>query len=287
MRPAHPYAGRRAVLATMHGKEAAIRAPFRDGLGLDVTTPDHIDTDVFGTFTGEIRREKGIKETAVAKARLGMALTGLSIGIASEGSFGPHPEIPIIAADMELMVLIDDERGVVLSEALISEETNFAHIEIEPDSEMDAFLARVKFPDHGLIVAPNMPTHSEWSFIKGIVEKAQLMEAVKAAARHSSDGMAFVQTDMRAHLNPSRMCVLEKLAEQLVDRLKMLCPSCDAPGFGRLDVQRGLPCGYCGTPTRWVKAEIFGCESCGLRETRDRSDGVQVAKQENCPACNP
>jgi hypothetical protein len=92
---------------------------------------------------------------------------------------------------------------------------------------------------------------------------------------------------MRAHFNPTRMGVLRQLAELFVTRLQQLCPSCEAPGFGRVDVERGLPCGACGTPTRWVKAEIFGCESCGLREHRDRSDGLRATGQESCPVCNP
>ena len=141
MKPLHPYAGYTAVLATMHGKEEAIREPFIDGLGLDIVTPNIIDTDVFGTFTGEIRRETGIKDTAIAKARLGMQLTGLPIGIASEGSFGPHPEIPMIPADIELMVLVDSQRDLILSQWLICEETNFAHIEIDTTRDISSFKA--------------------------------------------------------------------------------------------------------------------------------------------------
>lgn len=286
MKPAHPYSGHAAVLATMHGKERAISAPFRDRLGLDVIKPDKIDTDIFGTFTGEVRREKGVKDTAIAKARLGMKLTGLSIGIASEGSFGPHPEIPIIPADMELMVLVDDERGLILTETLISNETNFAHVEIGPDEEIGSFLDRVKFPEHGLIVSPNKPPKGS-TFSKGIIDRAALILAIRKAASSSFDGKALVQTDMRAHFNPMRMEVLKKLAENFAERLQCLCPSCGAPGFGRVDVERGLPCSYCATPTHWVKAEIFGCMGCGLRETRDRSDGLKMTGQESCPSCNP
>ncbi len=48
-------------------------------------------------------------ETAVAKARLGMRQLGLPHGIASEGSFGPHPLVPFLAASTELIVLVDDD----------------------------------------------------------------------------------------------------------------------------------------------------------------------------------
>jgi hypothetical protein len=192
MTSAHPYSGRHAVLATMHGKEAAIRGPFLDGLGLEVLTPQGIDTDAFGTFSGEIRREKGVRDTAVAKARLGMKMTGLPIGIASEGAFGPHPEIPIIAADMELMVLVDDQRGMVLTETIISDETNFSHVEAGADEYPDAFINQAKFPGHGLIVAANKPLRQPVSFEKGIADEARLRAAIRTAAAQSFDGKAFV-----------------------------------------------------------------------------------------------
>ena len=73
------FSGRRAALATMHGKEAAIAPAFRDRLGLVLETPQVIDTDALGTFTGEIPRVGSMRKTAIAKARLGMAATGLAL----------------------------------------------------------------------------------------------------------------------------------------------------------------------------------------------------------------
>ena len=287
MKSQHPYSGCLAVLATMHGKERAVSRAFKEGLSVDVVTPDAIDTDVFGTFTGEVHRRKGVRETAVDKARRGMALTGLSLGIASEGSFGPHPEIPMIPADMELMVLVDDRRGLAIVETLISAETNYAHIEVARGDRIDEFLEQAMFPSHALIVRPNKSLHPADRVQKGIVTKDCLDEAIRTSIEYSLDGKAFLQTDMRAHVNPTRMIVLEKLANRLVKRLKVLCPSCHAPGFGAVDVRRGLPCGGCGAPTRWVRAEIFACECCGLIEERQRNDGLRVAGQESCHRCNP
>ena len=69
-----------------------------------------------------------ITETALAKARLGMAAASATIGIASEGSYGPHPHMPFVAAGIEVMVLIDDERGIVVREQLIDEAPMFDHM---------------------------------------------------------------------------------------------------------------------------------------------------------------
>jgi hypothetical protein len=41
------------LLASRHGKERAMARPFRQGLGLELVVADQIDTDDFGTFTGE------------------------------------------------------------------------------------------------------------------------------------------------------------------------------------------------------------------------------------------
>ena len=54
--PAGPYCGRVAVLTTKHGKERAVGRPLRAALGLIVAVPEEIDTDLLGTFTGEVER---------------------------------------------------------------------------------------------------------------------------------------------------------------------------------------------------------------------------------------
>ena len=87
-----PYAGRRIALATMHAKERAIAPPILKELGAELVVPEQIDTDALGTFSGEIERQGTMGEVAVRKARLGMAATDLKIGVASEGTYGPHPE---------------------------------------------------------------------------------------------------------------------------------------------------------------------------------------------------
>lgn len=89
------YEHETAVLATMHGKQVAVGPPFREILGLKLRLPDDIDTDALGTFTGEVERKGTMLETAIAKARLGMELTGSKLGLASEGSYGPHPVAPL------------------------------------------------------------------------------------------------------------------------------------------------------------------------------------------------
>ena len=280
----HPYIGAKVVLATMHGKERAIGSALKAQLGIEVVVPPGIDTDTLGTFTGEIPRAGSIRDAALAKARLGMRLSGLSTSIASEGSFGPHPAIPFIPAAKELLLFIDDERGIIVTEYLLTERTNFDHITITPDDDLQRFLDRVGFPSHAVIVRPNS---GEGSIHKGIINPDHLARLVRNVSQSSEDGKARVETDMRAHLNPTRMREIARLAEKFARRLTNLCPSCGTPGFGTVKSESGLPCAECGAETELVKTLVNGCVSCQFTENKPRSDGLRFATAAQCPECNP
>jgi len=276
------FFGRCAVLATMHGKEQAIAPVFLAALNLSVFPARGLDTDVLGTFSGEIPRCGTILETAVAKARLGMDPMGLPFGIASEGSFGPHPLFSFIPGGFEVLVFVDNERGTTIHESLVIDETNYAHLVALPEEPIAKFLVQVGFPSHGLIVRPNV-CDTEAALVKGIVDLHTLHIAFAAAAAISNDGCARIDTDMRAHLNPTRMKSLTTLATRLSERLSSCCPSCAAPGWGRVKIIRGLPCQMCDTATEWVMIEVFGCAACTYQEERLRTDGLTYTGPANCP----
>lgn len=296
------YEGAVAALATLHGKEAAIAPPFGEILGLCLKVPTGIDTDALGTFTGEIARHGSMQETAVAKARLGMAAAGLSIGVASEGSYGPHPAMPFIPLGIELIALVDDARGIVVVEQMICERTNFDHTVVAATDDLSEFTSRVGFPDHGLIVRPNQVRGSLLAraarvfggklapppgLVKGIRDPARLVTAVAEASCLSDDGCARVETDMRAHLNPTRLAAIGKLAARLAARLATPCPRCCGPGFGRTGELPGLPCEACGGATSMIRAEVFTCPGCSHSEHRPRFDGLTQADAMWCDHCNP
>jgi hypothetical protein len=64
----------------MHGKAAALQ-PRCPRLQARLVAAEGIDTDALGTFSGEIPRRLSPLDTAVAKARLAMAATGLPPGL--------------------------------------------------------------------------------------------------------------------------------------------------------------------------------------------------------------
>ncbi|MCY7308448.1 MAG: hypothetical protein LH632_20405 [Rhodoferax sp.] len=282
----HPFAGRSAVLVTMHGKEKAVAPAFGQVLGMNLVVTKGVNTDALGTFSGETLRRGSMLETAVAKAWLGINATGLQLAIASEGSFGPHALIPFLPSGIETLVFVDADQGWVIHEAMAVEQTNFAHLVAVPGTPINTFLTQVGFPEHGLIVRPNAGD-SFASLAKGLVDRGDLDDAVATAAASSADGRARIETDMRAHLNPTRMDMLARLAMRLALRLAAHCPGCSAPGWGRIDVALGLPCELCRMPTQVIAAEVLGCAACGIRELQPRRDGMVHARPAQCVYCNP
>ncbi|MCE2902112.1 MAG: DUF6671 family protein [Gemmatimonas sp.] len=288
----HPYHGTRVALATLHAKAQAIAPALQRHVGAIIEAVP-VDTDALGTFSGERERTAPAPAVCVAKARLGMQAAGLPYGMASEGSFGPHPLIPFVPGGAEWLAFVDDARGLVLVEECLADATNFSHLELggdAPDPALDAWLERVGFPAHAVLVRPaGVPAvdGAVPALVKGIVSPADLAHAVAGARRVSPRGVALVETDMRAHCNPTRMASIASLAERLARRLAACCPACRAPGWGRVATTPGLACGWCGTPTALVLEETWGCTCCRHREGHPRADGRRTADPGQCPSCNP
>ena len=282
--PGHPYAGRTAVLATMHGKLPLIGPILERAIGMRVIDIS-VNTDMFGTFTGDIERRGSPLETAIAKARLGMNASGLSLGLASEGSVGPDRGLPLIVSDEEIVVLVDDHSGLIVWESNTSFEIVKASASFQPGEPLDAFLAGADFPKHMLTVRPNAGgTRPIW---KGISDLEELQTAISECAAAASDGLALVQTDLRAHACPSRQMVIVGAAERLAARLIARCPRCKAPGWGDTGRVFGVPCNWCGTEVQLPRAKIQSCTFCNfelLEPIPGAEDGVDPGL---CPLCNP
>jgi hypothetical protein len=281
---AAPYRDAVVALGTMHGKERAIGRPFARRLGASLLVPDGIDTDAYGTFTGEIERYGTMVDAARAKAGLAIERSGLPLGLASEGSFQPHPLLPGLVRGTELVLFLDRARGLEIRESVVTHRTNYGSRPAAPDEDIEPFLGRVGFPRHALVVSPHRPLVTA-APRKGIADRAALVAAIRAAAAASFDGRALLVTDMRAHLNPTRMAVIRAAADRLARRIATPCPACARPGFGLIEVERGRPCAACGEATRLLAAEIDGCAGCGHRRRRPRAGGA--ADPRHCPRCNP
>ncbi|AXK60918.1 DUF6671 family protein [Candidatus Chromulinivorax destructor] len=280
-----PYAQSSIVLTTKHEKSRAIAPSFLNILSAQVVECS-LDTDQLGTFSGEIERKGSALDCAKIKCELGLNLTGSLYGLSSEGSFGPHPYIPFIPCNHEILYFIDRQRGFDIHLSLISEKTNYTMQSLDSIKSLDAFCKRALFPSHALIVSPDMSDNNDY-LVKGITTKDDLYTAFDNAMKHSQNGKVLVQTDMRAHMNPSRMMVIQELAEQLSQRLLSVCIKCNCPGWGKVDVERGLECSWCGLETDLIKSEIYGCPQCDYQEKVIPFHKLRKADPGNCSYCNP
>lgn len=279
------YRGNEIILTTKHRKSQSIAPVFEDILRAKVIEKV-LDTDILGTFTGEIKRQRGMLESARQKCLWGLKETGSDYGLASEGSFGPHPLVPFVACDREIIYFIDQVRDFHFHLHIISEKTNYAMKLIESLEELNIFAEHALFPSHGLIIRPNI-WESKTIIFKGIQSQADLECAFKESLHLSPDNKAWVETDMRAHLNPSRRAVLADLAKKIASRLRQYCKSCSFPGWGQISLRSGLPCSDCGYPTKLVCEEIYGCLKCPYQETIPYPKGLEEASPQYCQICNP
>lgn len=278
----HRYEGGIFALATHHGKGPLVAPAFRDVLGVRVVEID-VDTDTLGTFAGEVARTGSQLETAIAKARMGMAVSGLPRGLANEGAFGAHPVVPFVTVDLEMMVLVDDDLGIVVSESEAATDVATLSIDVEPDQWSDLDLRGGGFPGHGMIVRP---TGAHWPVVKGIHDLDTLAAAVSQCAQVGVSPTVRIESDLRAHHHPGRRAVIARAAKRLADRLATCCPSCSLPGFGTVRIEAGAPCAACGEPTPGAALEHRGCARCDHTETRSVAP-ESGADPSSCPACNP
>ena len=278
----HPYHGTCAAIATMHGKEQVIAPALARWFGITLQRAANIDTDALGTFTGDVARAGTMLDAARSKARLALDRTGAALGLGSEGAFGPDPHISFIPTGHEVLVLLEAASGheIVVHRRF---HTNYAHVTLGPDDHADSFLVRIGFPSHAVVVQCD---HERGAIIaKGIQDRATLDHALQRA--FSQSPQAFLTTDMRAHLNPTRMAAIGRTARWLALRMARCCPACQAPGFGLINVERSMPCADCHSPTRIILAEVHGCSRCDHRMRKRIRDGTMRADPTWCDTCNP
>ncbi len=279
------YAGSAITLTTKHSKSIAVAPSFLNLLSAEIIECA-IDTDMLGTFSGEIERKGSALECAKIKCELGLNLTNSDYGLSSEGSFGPHPYVYFLPANNEILYFIDRKRDFHLHVSRFSEKTNYAMESVGSMQELQKFSKKVLFPSHALIIRPDNQDNKS-CIIKGINTVNMLEEAFNHAMNYSSNGKVWVETDMRAHMNPSRMIVIQELAQELAQRLLLLCIECKTPGWGKVAIEKGLECCWCGLKTELIKAEVYGCTKCDYKEKKIPSHGLRKAGPEYCSHCNP
>jgi len=276
------YTGASFALLTKHGKERAIAPRFAETLGAQIAVIDNFDTDTLGTFTREIPRFGSQLDAARRKAELAIELSGCPLGLGSEGSFTPGP-FGLGSFNLEIITLIDRARGLEITGA-IREPGHQASGTFDGWDPLADFAQKMKFPSHALIVRPH--DENDPRIRKDLTDWNKLRTAFDDCRGFSDKGAVFVESDLRAHRNPTRMENISAACDDLIARMLCFCPACEAPGFGLSRLESGLPCSWCGAPTNDWKAEEFRCVSCPHIESRPRQD-LTAADPGHCPLCNP
>lgn len=278
-----PYLRAHIAVGTRHGKQHQLAPAFREVHDARLITPPGLDTDRFGTFTGEQPRPGAAMDAARGKARLAMEATGLRLGLASEASYGPLGGADWTGHE-EILLFCDDDLGIEVLEGYRTTAVPRSSVRVGGLDDVPQGLLS-ELPRQALIVRPCGEPPDTDRIVKGITESESLRTAIAAAAEISAEHLAVVEPDLRAHHNPSRQQVLIRLAATLARRLATRCPACATPGFGRVGTETGLPCRICTTPTPLPRSEIHSCAACP--HCIERPVPAAWADPADCPECNP
>jgi len=265
------------ALLTQHGKLAAVEGPLREA-GFATFLVDGFNTDLLGTFTGEVARAGSQLDAAMAKARKATEIAMVRFGLGSEGSFGPDPYIGLNPWGCEVLAWWDAQAGYGVHAVQQGPQTNYAQTTVHTLDAALQFCTAIGFPGHGVIVGkPGQAIFSKELATPDAAMRTQL----QAALAH---GPLWLETDMRAHRNPTRMAMIAQCASALSAQLRCPCPGCARPGFGLQTALHGAVCSGCGRATDTVRAVRTSCAVCGFSQEKRVRDTVEPAR---CGYCNP
>jgi hypothetical protein len=263
---------RRVALITKHEKARWI-APSLAPLGYQVYESNLFDTDILGTFSGEVERILSPKDAALTKAKKACELTAADWGLGSEGSFGGGPVPGMINWNDELLCLYQASTGTVIY-AHAAGPTSVQELTVGDSESLQQQL--LKLPDQRWILKTDQYIE------KGLSAEYLLdrLEYIQSFAQKVK-----IEPDLRAMNCPQRQKIILKAAEDLGRRLSAVCPICQAINFVIKEKQSGLPCSVCAMPTEQTKSWIRICDDCSYRN--DEIVKQKEADPTHCQLCNP
>jgi hypothetical protein len=277
------FQNRKLIIATKHRKEDVIAPIFEKKIGVKCFVDKHFDTDLLGTFSGEIERAADPISTARKKCLIAMEKSNCDLGIASEGSFGPHPSIFFAKANEEILIFIDKKNNLEIIARELSTETNFNGKLVHSESALKTFARELNFPSHGLILRNDI--NSSIKISKGIDNWEKLISEYRIFKKQFNQ--VYIESDMRAMYNPTRMKIIEQTAEKLIAKILSSCPKCLNPGFSITFAQKGLPCETCHFPTESTLYYLHCCKKCDYEEREYFPRKIKFEDPMYCQICNP
>ena len=276
------YIGQTVAFLTQHGKNTLIGPALEAALGCTVVRAEGYDTDLLGTFSGEVKRLHNQLQTARTKARIGMNLTGATLGIASEGSFVTDPFGGLIPWNIEVLVWIDDEHHIEIV-GMAQGPARSQHRGLRGLPELEKFACEAGFPEHHLILRPQ--SESDPRVQKGLCDWHTLKQAFTTCQQQANNQLVFAENDHRAFCNPTRQAMIQRAAADLLQKIQSSCPVCTLPGFAIVSHAAGRTCRMCGHATRLPKSYTWQCKACDHSVEQLVQD--TYADPGCCEVCNP
>ncbi len=278
----HRFENLRVAMPTLHGKEKIISQAFSAWQWEVVALP--VDTNRLGTFTGEVERPADPLATAWMKLEAGLPhAAGFDLLIASEGSFYPHPEVPLITLNTELLVLRDLRNNRQYQAAHTDYFPLSVREQVNHWQQLEDLAARLDFPQQGLILPGVQEKSVARQYLKDLHDMDALRQGFEQLQKHGA--AIWVETDFRALHAPLRQSHIAAAAGRLLEKLQCHCPACEEPGFGKTAPLSGLPCSWCGTPTRLTRSWMHRCEVC--HHEVEMAVAETAADPGYCDRCNP
>lgn len=277
------FSDRELLIVTKHSKELVLGPLFEKEFQLIYKLPIKFDTDSLGTFSGEIERKDSALETLRSKCNIALQEEGMDLALATEGSFGNHPTVFFSPTNDELIMLYDKKNKLEIVERVLSLETNFDAQEIHSYNQLEEFIKKTKFPSHGVILKNKQLGWTKIS--KGIQDIETLQKAYDYVTKDQSS--CFIETDMRALYNPTRMKIIKEVGLKLIQKINAACPNCQFPGFGVVRTEAGLLCNRCQMPTRSTSAHIYQCKKCDFEFIKKFPFKKTTEDPMYCDFCNP
>lgn len=271
---------RQGALLTKHEKLTLISEHLAD-VGISVQETSAFDTDNLGTFSGEVPRSLSPLECAKRKAKLACELTGLDIGLGSEGSFGGGPMPGFVNWDEEILVMYDKQTDFEIVAYVQGpiKVGDFTPLSIEQlRNQLKKFDA-----NQGWMVS------TDTLLAKGLQCFEQVLEVLDSHGLADDEILSRrkvrVSPDFRAMMCPERQDYIRQAAKQLKQRIAAQCPICGTSDFWRVEAVSGAICSACGVPSEHPKAFIKRCRECN-HEVQEDSDTPYIDPGK-CQICNP
>lgn len=277
------FKNRKLLIATKHQKELVIAPLLEKHLEVKCVLNENFDTDLLGTFSGEIERKLTVIETLRQKCLLAVKNTDFDLVMASEGSFGSHPTLFFASADDEFLMFKDLKNDIEIVARNLSIDTNFDSCLVKNQENLEKFALKVKFPSHGIILKSS--ENNPEVIIKDSETLSDLIKNYEILKQNYNG--VFAETDMRANKNPTRMLVISQTTQKLIEKITCLCPKCQFPGFEIKEVNAGLPCDLCGFKTKSTLSYTYGCSKCDFKEEEFYPLGKKTEDPTYCDFCNP